>query len=419
MLRNGLRGATGPRLTRITAWVIAGALLFTLIGSAVPAGFGMAPAYGSSLSKAKGDLAQAKKEMKALQTKLDKLAKEQSDAEADLDDTQNKMAVVETKINAAQADLDTLREQLGGRLAEIYKNRGADATNFLNILFAGDEVSITDVVERLTMVTHITQSDGRLVHAVADRVDELRGLRADLRAQKTAEAKKNTKYVTARDKTLASLEDSKDEYNALKKKVTRLAEEARQAEIAAQNAAAERKAAAAAKKAADAAKKAAANGRTTSTTKKASTTSTTKRPNTSIPPVIADFVFPVDGPNSFSNTWGAPRSGGRTHKGTDIMTARNTPLVACVSGTITSTNSANTGLGGVTLHLKKGNTTYYYAHLSSLKSGIRKGAHVEAGEVVGYAGNTGNASGGAVHLHFEIRPNGVAINPYPILKQYR
>lgn len=370
----------------------------------------MSSAQASALSKAKADLADAKKELKTLQAKLDELAQQQSDAEADLEVTQDKIASVQLRIDAGQADLDELRAQLGGRLAEMYKNRGSDATNFLNVLFAGDETSITAMVERLAMVTHIAQSDTKLVDKVVDRVRDLKALRADLRAQKTAEAKKNAKYISAREKTLASLEDSKDDYNALKKKVARLTEEARLAEIAAKKAAAEK---AAAEKAAAAAKAAAANKTTATTTKKSNTT--TERPA----PVIADFVFPVDGPNSFSNTWGAPRSGGRTHKGTDIFTARNTPLVACVSGTITSTHPSDSGLGGITIHLKKGNTTYYYAHLSSIKSGIHAGSRVDAGDVIGYAGNTGNASGGAVHLHFEIRPNGVAINPYPILVQYR
>jgi peptidoglycan LD-endopeptidase LytH len=375
-------------------------------------GLGIAPASASSLSKAKADLAQAKKDLKSLQTKLDKLAKEQSDAEADLESTQDKIVEVQSDIDAAQDDLDGLRAQLSIRLAEMYKNRSSDTADFLNALFAGDDTSLTALVERLTMVSHIAGADSRLVGKVVDKVKDLKSMRADLKTQKAAEAKKNTKYTTARDKTLASLENAKDDYNALKKKVARLTEEARQAQIAAQ-------------KAADAKAAAAAASKTTGTTKR-NTTGTTKRTTTttdggggSTPPVIADFVFPVDGPNSFSNTWGAPRSGGRTHKGTDIMTARNTPLVACVSGTITSTNPTDSGLGGITIHLKKGNTTYYYAHLSSLKSGIHAGVKVSAGQVIGYAGNTGNASGGAVHLHFEIRPNGVAINPYPILVQYR
>jgi peptidoglycan LD-endopeptidase LytH len=405
MGRIGLSRVTGSRPAHAAVWAVVVALFFMLAASALPSGVGVTPAYASTLSKAKADLAQAKKDLKALQAKLDKLATQQSDAEADLETTQDKVVEVQGKIDATREDLTGLRAQLSGRLAEMYKNRGSDATNFLNVLFSGDDTSLTAVVERLTMVTHVAQSDSRLVASVVDHLAELRGLKTELNAQKTAEAKKSAKYEAARDKTLASLEGSKDQYNSLKKKVATLQEQARQAELAAQRAEAAR----------EAAQVAANNSKTTGTTTRKTTTTTERK----TPPAIADFVFPVDGPNSFSDTWGAPRSGGRTHKGTDIFTARNTPLVACVTGTITSTSPTDTGLGGITIHLKSGNTTYYYAHLASIKSGIHAGVKVSAGDVIGYAGNTGNASGGAVHLHFEIRPNGVAIDPYPILVQYR
>jgi peptidoglycan LD-endopeptidase LytH len=389
------------------------ALLFALAGSALPSGHGVAPAYASTLSKAQADLAKAKKDLKALQAKLDKLAKQQSDAEADLEGTRDKITEVQGNIDAAQQDLAGLRAQLSSRLAQMYKNRGSNTANFLSALFSGDDTSLTAVVQRLTMVSHIAQSDTKLVNAVVDRVNDLKGLQADLKTQKAAESKKSATYEAARDKTLASLENSKDDYNGLKKKVAGLQEDARQAQIAAQQAEAARKAA----------QVAASSGKTTSTTGRRTTNTTSRRTTTTTdrttPPVIADFVFPVDGPNSFTDTFGAPRSGGRTHMGCDIFTARNTPLVACVSGTITATNPIDTGLGGITIHLKGGNTTYYYAHLSSIKDGIHAGVRVGAGDVIGYAGNTGNASGGAVHLHFEIRPNGEAIDPYPTLIKYR
>lgn len=161
--------------------------------------------------------------------------------------------------------------------------------------------------------------------------------------------------------------------------------------------------------------------KTTTTTAKKTTTTTTKKTTSAPVDTSKGWVFPVQGPNSFVDSFGAPRSGGRTHKGTDIMTARGTPCVAVVSGTIRSTSPSDSGLGGITIHLggSDGNV-YYYAHLSSIADGIKKGVTVKAGQVIGYAGNTGNASGGAVHLHFEIRPGGgSAVNPYPTLIKYR
>ena len=124
---------------------------------------------------------------------------------------------------------------------------------------------------------------------------------------------------------------------------------------------------------------------------------------------IGSFIFPVNGPHTFSNDWHAPRTG-HLHQGNDIFAAAGTPCVACVAGTVNQGEGKNAGLY-VRLEGDDGNV-YYYLHLQRYGST----GHVPAGTVIGYVGDTGNAVGGPPHLHFEIHPGGgPAINPYPIL----
>ena len=125
---------------------------------------------------------------------------------------------------------------------------------------------------------------------------------------------------------------------------------------------------------------------------------------------------PVGEPHSFIDSYGAPRSGGRSHKGTDIMAPRGTPIYAYESGEITrmSTNR----LGGITLNLRgDSGKRYYYAHLDGYVEDLAPGQRVRAGEQVGYNGDTGNARGTPPHLHIEVRPpEGSNVNPYPYMR---
>lgn len=114
----------------------------------------------------------------------------------------------------------------------------------------------------------------------------------------------------------------------------------------------------------------------------------------------------------FRDTWGAPRSGGRRHRGTDVMAPHNHPVYAFTAGVVRRTSWS--GLGGLGLYMRgdDGNV-YFYAHLNAVASHIVPGRRVAAGELVAYNGSTGNASPGAPHVHFEIHPGGgAAINPY-------
>ena len=132
--------------------------------------------------------------------------------------------------------------------------------------------------------------------------------------------------------------------------------------------------------------------------------------------VITGFVFPVADPHTFSRTYGAPRrSGGRSHEGNDIFAPMGTPLLASERGVIDNMGTGT--LGGIKLWVVgESGTQYYYAHLIAYADGITDGTLVEAGEVIGYVGNTGNAITTPPHLHYEIHPEGGdAIDPYPLL----
>lgn len=125
-----------------------------------------------------------------------------------------------------------------------------------------------------------------------------------------------------------------------------------------------------------------------------------------------EWVCPVQGPHSFTNDWGAPRAGGRSHQGTDMMARMGTPVVAPVAGTVTH---RSVRLGGRSFFLQGSDgVTYFGTHLS----GYASSGAVAAGTVIAYVGDDGDARG-TPHLHFEIHPGGGgAVNPYPTLRQY-
>jgi murein DD-endopeptidase MepM/ murein hydrolase activator NlpD len=122
-------------------------------------------------------------------------------------------------------------------------------------------------------------------------------------------------------------------------------------------------------------------------------------------------VCPVGSVHSFTDTWGAPRSGGRTHQGTDVFAPYGSPAYAVVDGVIE--RWSNGGLGGLAMWLRGDDgTRYYYAHNSANLAPA--GSRVQAGQVIAFVGTTGNAATTPPHIHFEAHPStgGGARNPY-------
>ena len=154
-------------------------------------------------------------------------------------------------------------------------------------------------------------------------------------------------------------------------------------------------------------------------------------------PVTADegfefTYFPHEGLNvEFENDWGRPRDGGtRTHKGNDIFSPKLTPVIAVADGFITFMGTTDRPGFQVRLRHASGWQTWYF-HLNNdvpgtdnnrggpehaFAEGLEEGMFVEAGTVIGYVGDSGNAEHTEPHTHFELRRNGVAVNPYRYLR---
>jgi len=150
---------------------------------------------------------------------------------------------------------------------------------------------------------------------------------------------------------------------------------------------------------------------------------------------VPRLVFPLVGAASFGNDFGDPRGQG-SHEGIDIMAARKAPVLAVEAGTVKFWTTS--WRAGCMLYLYgESGTTYNYIHLNNdlgdvndnrgscvpgvaYAKELRNGAKVEAGEMIAYNGDSGDADGIHPHLHFEVHPGGSGLaNPYKHLLRAR
>ena len=344
-------GAPGTRSRSRAAGHVLGIVMAMAI-SLGALGLAPAPAHAASLTQLRQQLA-------ALRAQAAPAGDAYDAAETTLENTLYRIKLTNARITAATKKLAASEKKLGSRADALYRE-GGEMGVFEFILGAE---SWDDLITRMDYATLIASSDAALVKDVKQT---RAGLQADnVRLAKDAKAQTSDVAVAQKRKNAmdAALAAKKNEYDRVLAAIA--AEMAR-----------------------------------------------TNPGGGSYPPGPDGLVFPVRGNHYYSDTWGAPRSGGRHHMGTDIMAARGTPVVAVSSGR--ARPHYNT-LGGKSITITGDNGwSYYYAHLNGYAI---KGGRVKAGQVIGYVGNTGNAAGGPCHCHFQMGPHGNWVDPYPYLKR--
>lgn len=344
----------------------------------------------------------AQERRQEMQRKLDALLQEFNAAQAAADESQHRLDTLTARAEREQGEADGASRIFSAQIRQSYMRATTEPT--LAILGSVDADRVVEQAQMLGMLARASRSQFEEASAARSRTrataaqvtlatEELREEEAELEAKQEEAAA-----------LVAETEEQEQEVREIlaAEEAARRAEEERRRREAAAREAAEREAAErAARERAEEEPSAASQGSEAPASAAAPA-----------PEVSGGVACPVGQPRNYSDTWGAPRSGGRTHKGVDILAPHGTPIYAYENGTVTRMNSSS--LGGISLYLQgDSGDQYYYTHLSGYVGGVSAGSRVSAGQHIAHNGDTGNAAG-IPHLHFEVRPGGGSnVNPHP------
>jgi murein DD-endopeptidase MepM/ murein hydrolase activator NlpD len=309
--------------------------------------------------------------MESIQDELDATTARIEELRTDEDGILVRISELDQRIEAIEEDNSALQGRVIDRARELYMG---GASGMLETLLSAKDFA--QLSTELEYATRVSDSDTLLFVRHSRLASELRVIRSEAEERAEELARVRTTLSETSDSLQERFRDAQDDYDALKEQ---LAAEAAREESGSTGAAPASAPAAAA-------------------------------PAPNLP--RGSMTCPVDGPNSFIDSWGYPRSGGRTHEGTDIMAASGTPVVAIADGTITYAGYGDSAGYWLILSGDDGNGYWYMHNDQNLVSG----GHVQVGQQIATVGNTGNASGGAPHVHFEYHPGGGGpVNPYSML----
>ena len=330
---------------------------------------------GSGAAQEAEEVKTVEQRMDAVQAELDAATRRFEELRANQEDLMIQSAATDLEINRIERRNAALLERNEQIARDLYMN-GGDGT--LEAWLGSEDLG--EVASRMEYVAVVGQMNQDHLEEFSETEEALREKRAELDSQ-VANLNKIGEDLAEQSALLQErFAQAQDEYEALQAKLEaerrREAAAARAAEVAQQKA--ERDAARA------------------------------------IAPVNSrGMSCPVDGPNSFVDTWGAPRSGGRTHEGTDVFGAMGAPLVAMVDGEITYS-----GVGSISGNwlILTGDDGHQYMYMHNNENLVASG-RVKAGQPIATVGDSGNAKGTPPHVHFEYHPNaGEPVNPYELLK---
>jgi peptidoglycan LD-endopeptidase LytH len=322
--------------------------LLSLVGGLLMVPMAVPQAVGEeSLSELQATMTDIQNQLNAAQARIEELRTQEALLEQSMETTLARLKVLE-------ADQKDLRGVAIRRARQLYMNGNSDMLEAL--LGSAD---LADLLNKTEALSQVSMDDTSAFLRLARTEAEIKMLNADLFADQKAlaEAKAElAKQIAAQQKQFEAVAD---DYERLKSKLVGVDVEVK------------------------------ADGSVST----------------------GGMYCPVAGPVSFIDSWGYPRSGGRTHEGTDMMAAYGTPLVAITSGTITY--ASYDGSGGNMIFLS-GDDGHQYWYMHNQQNLVTSG-RVQAGQQIATVGDTGNAVGNP-HLHFEYHPGGGApVNPYPLV----